>query len=76
MTNPLLTYRTKNGLSQLELAEKLGISRQLVSLIESGKRRITPDNAVDWAPRLGLGRNSLLPASFARVTAAKQPEAA
>lgn len=52
-------YREKHQLSQRQLADKLGISRQLVSLIELGKRRITPENANDWAPKLGLQREDL-----------------
>lgn len=61
MSNPFNSIRRKRRLSQQQLADLLGISRQLVGLIESGKRRITPDNANPWAPILGVSREYLCP---------------
>jgi len=66
MANPFSSYRKKYKLSQQGLADKLGISRQLVGLIESGKRRITPDNAVEWEQKLGVSREFLMPMFFAK----------
>jgi len=66
MANPLSSYRKKHKLSQQALADKLGISRQLVGLIESGERRITPDNAVEWEQKLGVSREFLMPAFFGK----------
>jgi putative transcriptional regulator len=37
MMNLLKSLRTKNGWSQAELAEQLGVSRQTVNAIETGK---------------------------------------
>ena len=34
--NRLFEYRKKNGFSQEELAEKIGVSQQMISYIESG----------------------------------------
>ena len=34
--NILLSYRKKHNLSQEELAEKIGVSQQMISYIESG----------------------------------------
>lgn len=45
--HPLLVYREKWGLTQEELAVKLGVSRQLIGLIESGGRGVTPARALD-----------------------------
>lgn len=64
MPNPLRSYREKRGLSQQALAELLGVSRGLVSLIETGERQITPKNAKDWEPKLGISRAKLCPEVF------------
>lgn len=64
-----VSYREKNQLTQAELAEKLGISRGMVSLIESGDRSITAENANAWAPVLGLDRGDLNPLFSASASA-------
>lgn len=61
MENPLKDYREQNGLSQRDLADILGCSRGLVSLIETGERPITPENADTWAQLLGIPRSRLHP---------------
>lgn len=61
MLNPLRKYREANGLTQQELADVLGCSRGLVSLIESGARAITPENADAWEPKIGIPRSKLCP---------------
>lgn len=38
----LKTFRKTAGLTQKEFAEKLGVSRQLITAIERGKRIIQP----------------------------------
>ena len=48
--------REKYGYSQKELAEKIGVSRPAIYMIEKGKNKLTVDNAkklaevfnVDW----------------------------
>lgn len=64
--HPLLAYREKHHLSQQELADKLHVSRQLIGLIESGERRVSPDNAVEWEAILGIPREVLCPEVFGR----------
>ena len=49
--NPLKEYRTKNNLTQLQLAIKLGCSQSLVTHIESGRRRVSWENAISWEKR-------------------------
>lgn len=61
MTNPLLDYRASYGYTQGQLAELLGCSRGLISMIEIGERSITPENADEWAPKLGVSRGKLCP---------------
>lgn len=46
-------YRHKHDLSQAELARKSGISRSVIALYETGKRRITPDAAEKLGRALG-----------------------
>lgn len=64
MSSPLLSYRQRNHLTQEELADILGVSRALISLIETGARPITPENARDWEPLLGMPRKQLCPEIF------------
>lgn len=66
MANPLLAYRKKRGLSQQQVADKLGISRQLVSMIECGERGFTADMALHIEHRLGIDRMVMRPDYFRR----------
>lgn len=59
MSSPLRKYRERNSLTQQQLAELLKCSRGLVSLIETGEREITPENAKAWEPKLGIPRERL-----------------
>lgn len=61
MLNPLLEYREKYGYTQQQLADLLGCSRGLVSMIELGDRAITPENADGWAPKMGVSAGRLNP---------------
>jgi transcriptional regulator with XRE-family HTH domain len=67
--NPIRQYREQHGLSQEAMAEVLGVSRGLVSLIETGERPITPENAKEWEPKLGIPRETLCPEIFKRAAA-------
>lgn len=57
--NPLKAYREANGLSQEDLALKLGVSRQMIGLIETGERRITPEKALEWAEITGIPKEEM-----------------
>lgn len=70
MSNPLKSYRTQNQLSQEAVAEKLGISRQMVSFLENGERDFTADMAVLIEQKLGINRVMFRPDLFRRREAA------
>lgn len=42
LTNYVISYRMRNGMSQRELARKIGITNTMLSLIENGKRHAGP----------------------------------
>jgi transcriptional regulator with XRE-family HTH domain len=62
--HPFKEYREKAGLSQEELAEKLGVSRQMVGLIETGTRPITAKKAVEWEKLIPVSRHLMCPEIF------------
>ena len=51
MTNRIRTLRKQNGLSQQELARRIGTSGQQVGNLEAGRRKLTQD----WMERLAAG---------------------
>jgi len=67
--HPFRRYRNKQNLSQEQLAEKLGVSRQMVGLIEAGDRRVTAENAIEWERVTGIQRALLCPEIFGRAAA-------
>ena len=68
-TNPLKAYREQQGLSQQEVADKLGVSRQMVGFLENGEREFTADMAVKIEKELGIPREEILPELFRRAAA-------
>lgn len=64
MSNPLKAYRKRQRLSQQEVADKLGISRGMVGLLENGQREYTAETAVLIEKRLGINRVVLRPDIF------------
>ncbi len=69
MANPLRAYREKNELSQQEVADRLGVSRQMVGMLESGAREYTPEMALKIEQRLGIDRVLVRPDMFRRRAA-------
>jgi transcriptional regulator with XRE-family HTH domain len=67
--NPLKAYREAQQLSQQDLADKLGVSRGLVSLWESGHRAVSAEMAVKIEHRLGIDRADIRKDLFKRAAA-------
>lgn len=51
--------RMEQGLTQAELAERLGTHRTTVSRVETGKRPLELGEFFDWAKALGVDYNTL-----------------
>lgn len=69
MANPLKAYRKQKALSQEAVAQKLGISRAMVGMLENGKREFTAETAVLIERSLGINRVLLRPDLFRREAA-------
>lgn len=55
MANPFFRrYREEHGLSQKELAIKLGVTQGAIGHIERGIREVTAKKAREWAEVLGV----------------------
>ncbi|MBL3747360.1 helix-turn-helix domain-containing protein, partial [Mycobacteroides abscessus subsp. massiliense] len=52
--SPLIAMRTRAGLSQRALAQKIGVSQALVSRIERGQADLTPELSESLAEALGV----------------------
>lgn len=74
--HPLKLYRDKAGLTQEELADKLGVSRQMVGLIEAGERSVTPANALEWEKRIPVSKEALCPEIFSPAPKPERKRAA
>lgn len=61
MSNPLKAYREAKGLSQQEVADKLGVSRPMVGFLENGEREFTLDTALKCRDLLGIPLAKTLP---------------
>ena len=62
--DPLKVYRDDNQLSQQDIADKLGVSRQLVGMLETGERTYTADMAVLIEKKIGIPRVKFRPDLF------------
>jgi transcriptional regulator with XRE-family HTH domain len=56
----LVQLRKRKGWSQVEIAEKLGLSRDLVASIESGRTNINSNTVIRWAAVLEVSTDHLL----------------
>ena len=56
----LQQLRKQKGLTQEELAEKLGVSTQMISNLELGKKAIRPENLARVCDVLGLSADFVL----------------
>lgn len=57
----LLMCRKRRGLTQGALAERVGIKREALSMLENGKRNLGVNLAKKLAPALGVDYKDLLP---------------
>ncbi|MBZ3776135.1 helix-turn-helix transcriptional regulator [Lentilactobacillus otakiensis] len=57
--NRVREYRKNRGLSQFALAEKVGVARQTVNLIENGKYNPSLKLCISLAEELGTDLNTL-----------------
>lgn len=60
---------TGRGMTQQELAKAMGRPYQAISLIVTGKKRITADTAIDLEEALGIDAEFWLRAQFAHQLA-------
>lgn len=60
LSDNIRSLRKKNNMSQDELAEKLGVSRQSVSLWENGQTQPTVDNIIAMTKLFGVSFDMLL----------------
>lgn len=64
MGNPLKAYREQESLSQQDIAERIGISRQMVGFLENGERDFTAEMALRIEDALGINRVLMRPDLF------------
>lgn len=63
LSDNIKNYRKKSGMSQDELAEKLGVSRQSVSLWETGQTQPTIENIIALSKIFNISSDMLLGSS-------------
>ena len=66
LSQKIYELRTGSGLSQLDLAEKLGVSRQSVSKWETGQAVPDLDKLIRLADLFGISVDELVPLSRRR----------
>lgn len=61
VTHPLKAYRAKAGLTQLDLADRLGVTRTSVARWETGARKIDANLVAKISRETGIGVLELRP---------------
>jgi DNA-binding XRE family transcriptional regulator len=56
----LRSIREGEALTQVALADTLGISKQHLSHIENGRKVVSPERAARWAARLGYAESQFV----------------
>lgn len=67
--HPLASYLVEKEMTQEQLAVVLGVSYATVNHILNGRRRITPEKAIEWEKKIGIPRASLCPEIFGQEAA-------
>ena len=57
-------YRQAHNLTQRQLAEMLGVAPVTITHIESGRRKVSWEKAVEWEGLIGISRHELRPDIF------------
>lgn len=73
--NRLLNYRKQHGLSQEELAAKIGVSRQAVSKWERAEASPDTDNLIELAKIYGVTLDELISGTANKESGGSQPQA-
>lgn len=64
LSKKIQDLRKKSGFSQEELAEKVGLSRPTVTLIEQGKRKLSAEDIMIFCKALSCKYEDLLPSNM------------
>lgn len=56
----LKAIREALGIEQTVVAERLGVTKQMVSMMERGLRKINLDQFVEWCEALGVKPSAVL----------------
>ena len=56
----LREIREALGIEQIVVAERLGVTKQMVSMMERGLRKINLDQFVEWCEALGVKPSEVL----------------
>lgn len=62
--HPLKEYRKAKEMTQGELASVLGVSDAMITHVENGRRRVTPEKAREWEKKIGVPKEALCPEIF------------
>ncbi len=74
LSDNIKKYRKENAMSQDELTEKLGVSRQSVSLWETGQTQPTIDNTIALAKKFNVSTDDILGKAVEKPVCENVPE--
>jgi transcriptional regulator with XRE-family HTH domain len=60
IANRLTTLRKQQGISQLEICKKLGLTQSMMSRYENGTRRIPSELLIQFAKAIGVSSDEIL----------------
>ena len=74
LSDNIRNYRKINNMSQDELAEKLGVSRQSISLWETGQTQPTIDNIIALSKIFNVTSDEILKSDDSTLDIVKSPQ--